>query len=126
MTSAGSRTADRRDPEAALDELLTRYLSAADAGRAPAPDALLSLYPDFADELRDFFADHNRVESLAAPLRAAATNETPPAAHDTDLEIRSSPVANVSAGLGDFQLLEEIGRGGMAVVWKAWHPQLNR
>src|SRR5262245_1092133 len=124
MTSTDLFVADASAREARLDELLTRYLSAADAGRKLAPAALLALYPDLADELRAFFADHEHFESLAAPLRAAGAGETPRAANDTDVEIRTrAPNAEPPAGLGNFQLLEEIGRGGMAVVWKAWHPQ---
>jgi tetratricopeptide (TPR) repeat protein len=127
MTSTDLFIADASAREARLDEILTRYLSASDAGRKLAPAALLALYPDLADELRAFFADHERFESLAAPLRAAGAGETPHAANDTDVEIRMrAPNAELPAGLGNFQLLEEIGRGGMAVVWKAWHPQLNR
>src|SRR5262245_3372631 len=113
--------------EARLDEILTRYLSAADAGRRLAPTALVALYPDLADELRAFFADHERFELLAAPLRAAGAGETPHAANDTARDIPvSGPRPESPAGLGSYHLLEEIGRGGMAVVWKASHPQLNR
>jgi serine/threonine protein kinase/tetratricopeptide (TPR) repeat protein len=124
MTSTNSSTAGR---EARLDEILTRYLSAADAGRRLAPSAILALYPDLAEELREFFADHDRVELLAAPLRAASAGETPRAAADTDVDIRTArPTAEMPVGIGAYQLLEEIGRGGMAVVWKGWHTQLNR
>src|SRR5262245_52967500 len=131
MTSTDPPATDPRHRESLLDEVLTRYLSAADQGHRLTPATLLALYPDLGDDLRAFFSDHERLESLAAPLRAGATDrrpadETPHLTRDTDVLMRASPSAVAAAGLGAFRLLAEIGRGGMAIVWKAWHPQLNR
>ncbi|MGL4551932.1 MAG: protein kinase domain-containing protein, partial [Gemmataceae bacterium] len=65
-------------------------------------------HPDLADELRSFFADQDRLDRAAAPLRGLARAATWP------------PV------IGPYRVLGEIARGGMAVVLLARHEALGR
>lgn len=52
-----------------LDAVLGTYLVGGEPAPASERTALLARYPQLSDELQEFFADFDRVESLAAPLR---------------------------------------------------------
>jgi len=99
-------------PEADLDSVIATYLKAAQAGVAPSQQELIARYPGFAKELAEFFADQERFQRLADPVRAAMTG-LPPAG----TKVRY---------FGDYELLEEIARGGMGVVYRARQVSLNR
>src|SRR5207237_1411023 len=92
-----------------------------EAGQAPDRDGLLAQHPDLAADLAAFFAAESQVNRLAAPPRpadpATVGLDAPPAG--------PGPGARV-AYFGDYELLEEIGRGGMGVVYKARQVCLNR
>jgi WD40 repeat protein len=97
------------DREQRLNAILAGYLEAAQAGRPPERRQWLEQHPDFAAELRAFLADQDRFARLAGPLRAAA-----------------QPPGTRIRYFGDYELLEEIARGGMGIVYKARQVSLNR
>jgi WD40 repeat protein len=109
-----STTHDPSDRERRLNELIAAYLEAVEAGRVPDRQEWLTRHPDLADDLRAFFANHDRLARLGAPLRALARTAG------------DGGVLGRVRYFGDYELLEEIGRGGMAVVYKARQVSLNR
>ncbi len=111
-----------------INEVIAAYLESLDAGQEPAPDELVAEHSDIASELRAFFANRDHFEKWAEPIEMAATVSTydparfrvaPPTVAASSSELKSCP-------FGDYDLLAEIARGGMGVVYKARQISLNR
>ena len=106
-----------------LESILHAYLQAIDAGQKPDREELLRQHPEVADELREFFADQEKMDGFARSMRKAQIG---------DATVGPEGSAGAPTALpriryfGDYELLEEIARGGMGVVYKARQVSLNR
>lgn len=119
--------------EQVLDEILTSYLKAQDAGQKPDRQDLLARYPQLAADLEEFFNEQDKLQRWAEPFLAVARSarlEEPPSG---DPNLQSTLTEGVDpltvlAGrnFGEYELLEPIARGGMGVVFKARDRRLNR
>jgi hypothetical protein len=54
-----------------LDAVIAAYMLAVEAGDVPNRQELLDCHPQHADALRVFFADLDRMDRVASPLRLA-------------------------------------------------------
>jgi WD40 repeat protein/serine/threonine protein kinase len=91
------------------DEFAERYRR----GERPSLQEYIDRYPELAEEIREFFPAMVEMEQVKgdrdAVVRAAAAGTGAPLGR-----------------LGDFQILREIGRGGMGVVYEAEQVSLGR
>jgi WD40 repeat protein len=123
-------------PEERIDAILAAYLEAVEAGQVPERAAFLARYPDLADDLRAFLDNRERFAQAAGQLgpspadAAAFLAPAPEGADAPTLAARDTSAAAPSLGtvryVGDYELLEEIARGGMGVVFRARQVSLNR
>ncbi|MDX1947409.1 MAG: protein kinase, partial [Pirellulaceae bacterium] len=112
-------TENRSERDDRLEKLLAEYVRAEDAGQPLDREQFVAEHPELAGELRSFLRNRDALRRLADPLLTAA--ETP----TIGLEGIGLAPGKIRY-LGDYELLEEIARGGMGVVYKARQVSLNR
>jgi len=101
------------EAEERLDGLFAEYLEAAQRGELIDSREFAARHLDLAGAL----AAHERLGRLVVPLRGLATT--------VDCEPDETEALPAGTVIGDYEVLEVIGRGGMGIVYKARNREFN-
>ena len=125
--SKDSRTMD----SFSLERVIAEYVQACESGQEVDVEALRRQHPHLEPELSEFLAGHQQFVEAAESVRnqlnqVSDSTLSAPTGRELTPPADSSLATNPPKILGDYEILEEIDRGGMGVVFKARHIHLGR
>ncbi|MBL8852781.1 MAG: protein kinase [Planctomycetaceae bacterium] len=109
------------DPDAALELIYTEHLAQIERGREVSLDQWQQRFPDWHAELGELFQVHQYIDRSTQ-----VTNEGNSSAAETFHGWSQSHRLIDGQYLGEYELLELVGRGGMGVVYRARQVGIDR
>src|SRR5438477_7021623 len=106
------------DPSSAdpLGQIADEFVEAFRQGKRPSVEEFARRYPAHADAIRDM------LPALVLMEKARSAEEDPGQRRPAKASVAAAPLRQ----LGDYQILREVGRGGMGVVYEAQQLSLGR